>query len=226
MDKRLSKLADFVTAGHRLADIGTDHAYLPIDLVKNNKIPFAIASDIAKGPLENAKEDIFQAGLSDKIETRLGAGLDTISEQDKIETVVIAGMGGKLIVEILEAARKRGLLFKELVLGPNIGEINVRTWLMKHHYQIVDEALLAQSGHRYEIIKANYGVTEPLSPKELYFGPKILAEKNAVFFEKWQAQAKYLENLLDKLNMAKKPDSARITDIKQQLQMIQEELND
>jgi len=97
MNLRLNTLAQMVDPGSRVADIGTDHAYLPIELVKNKQINYAIASDIAKGPLQNAKNDIAEAGLQNKIETRLGPGLSTVNHNDDIDTVVIAGMGGKLI---------------------------------------------------------------------------------------------------------------------------------
>ena len=90
MNLRLNRLVEMVDPGSRLADIGTDHAYLPILLVKSGKISHAIASDVAAGPLENAKTDIAAAGLSDQIETRLGSGLETIKESDQIDTVVIA----------------------------------------------------------------------------------------------------------------------------------------
>lgn len=101
---RLNKLATMVDQDARIADIGTDHAYLPIELVKSGKVNFAIASDIGKGPLDNAKQDIKEAGLEGKIETRLGAGLETISAKDNIDTIVIAGMGGNLMSQILNDA--------------------------------------------------------------------------------------------------------------------------
>ena len=95
MNLRLKTLAKMVDHNSRVADIGTDHAYLPIELVKNGRVKFAIASDIGQGPLLNAKKDIEEAGLQDSIETRLGNGLETITKKDEIDTVIVAGMGGK-----------------------------------------------------------------------------------------------------------------------------------
>ena len=106
MNLRLNTLAKMVDPGSRVADIGTDHAYLPIELVKNGKIDYAIASDVAEGPLENAKNDIAAAGLTEQIETRLGSGLETVTDADQIDTVVIAGMGGKLMIFLIELGAK------------------------------------------------------------------------------------------------------------------------
>lgn len=184
MNLRLNTLAKMVDSGSRVADIGTDHAYLPIELVKNGKIDFAIASDVAAGPLENAKTDIAEAGLSAQIETRLGNGLETVTHQDQIDTVVIAGMGGKLMVDILDAAWSKEYQFDTLVLEPNIGEAGVRNWLMMHNYQIMDERLIAEAGHTYELIKAKLTDTKhDLTEKEIFFGPFILQEKILFFIK-------------------------------------------
>ena len=227
MNKRLNALAEMVDKGSRVADIGTDHAYLPIELMNENKVSYAIASDIAAGPLQNAKDDIVAAGFEDKIETRLGAGLSTITKTDKIDTVVIAGMGGKLMVQILDDALNNGFKFKNLVLEPNIGEPGVRKWLIEHQYRILTEDLIAEAGHTYELIKARLGEErESLTEKELYFGPFILKEKNPVFYQKWQGQLVYHEKLLTNLNKAKKKDHNRIKQIEKELDLIKEELND
>lgn len=227
MNLRLNTLAQMVDPGSRVADIGTDHAYLPIELVRTGKINFAVASDIAKGPLKNAQEDIQKAGFQDKIETRLGAGLETITLKDNIDTVVIAGMGGKLMTQILEDAWKNGFKFQNLVLEPNIGEPGVRNWLMEHQYKILAEDLIAEAGHTYELIKAQYvSKTIKLSEKEIFFGPKILAEKNPVFYQKWQGQLEYHQKLLNNLNKAKQKDLARIAQVECEIKLIEGELDD
>lgn len=227
MNLRLNTLAKMVDPGSRVADIGTDHAYLPIELVKEKKIEYAIASDVAKGPLQNAINDINEAGFSDTIETRLGSGLETITHEDNIDTVVIAGMGGKLMTQILEDAWQKGFKFKNLVLEPNIGEPGVRKWLMEHQYKILAEDLMAEAGHTYELIKARYtGEKTPLTEKELFFGPFILAEKNPVFYQKWQGQLEYHQKLLANLNKAREKDTARIKQIEKEIELIEGELND
>lgn len=225
LETRLAHLAAMVDENTRLADIGTDHAYLPIDLVKSGKIQFAIASDVAKGPLDNAKTDILEAGLSNQIQTRLGSGLETIKPEDKIETVVIAGMGGKLMTDLLEAVKEKDELYPTLILEPNIGEPGVRKWLMEHNYQIIQEEIIDTAGHIYELIKAILtDKMHQLSDKEILFGPFLLKEKNSVFIKKWTNQLAYQKQLLVNLNKAKNKDMTRISEVEQRIKFIEGEL--
>ncbi|WP_297950058.1 class I SAM-dependent methyltransferase [uncultured Lactobacillus sp.] len=225
MNLRLNTLAKLVDPGSRVADIGTDHAYLPIELVKNGRIDYAIASDVAEGPLENAKTDIAEAGLTGQIETRLGNGLETVTHADEIDTVVIAGMGGKLMTDILNTAWNKDYHFYTLVLEPNIGEAGVRNWLMMHNYEIVAERLIAEAGHTYELIKAKLTPAKhELTEKEIFFGPFVVQEKNPVFYQKWQGQLAYYQKLLLNLNKARKKDEDRINEVEHNIELIEEEL--
>ena len=227
MNLRLSTLAQMVDQGARIADIGTDHAYLPIQLVKEGKVDYAIASDVAAGPLQNAEKDIVAAGLKDKIETRLGSGLETVSAQDRIDTVVIAGMGGKLMTNILDEAWSENFHFATLILEPNVGEPGVREWLSTHKYQIIDEKIISEAGHIYELIKAQkVESTVRLTDRQIFFGPEILKEKNQFFYQKWQDQLAYHQRLLCNLNKAQEKDRAHIRQIEDEIKMIEGELND
>ncbi len=196
MNLRLNTLAKMVDPGSRVADIGTDHAYLPIELVKNGKIDYAIASDVAEGPLENAKNDIAAAGLTEQIETRLGSGLETVTHADQIDTVVIAGMGGKLMTDILDRAWSKDAQFKTLVLEPNIGEAGVRNWLMMHNYKIISEKLIAEAGHTYELIKAS--LTEEkheMTEKEIFFWPLYCTRKESSFLSEMGRPTRLLSKI-------------------------------
>ena len=227
MNLRLSTLAQMVDQGARIADIGTDHAYLPIKLVKEGKVDFAIASDVAAGPLENAEKDIIGAGLKNKIETRLGSGLETISNEDRIDTVVIAGMGGKLMTNILSEAWSKNFYYATLILEPNVGEPGVREWLSAHKYQIINEKIIAEAGHIYELIKAQKVVnTISLTDRQKFFGPIILKEKNQIFYQKWRNQLAYHKKLLLNLNKAKEKDLVYMHKIESEIKMIEEEIND
>lgn len=227
MNLRLRTLAQMVDQEARVADIGTDHAYLPIQLVKEGKVDYAIASDVAAGPLQNAEKDIVAAGLKDKIETRLGSGLETVSAQDRIDTVVIAGMGGKLMTNILDEAWSENFHFATLILEPNVGEPGVREWLSTHKYQIIDEKIISEAGHIYELIKAQkVESTIRLTDRQIFFGPEILKEKNQVFYQKWQDQLAYHQRLLSNLNKAQEKDRAHIRQIEDEIKMIEGELND
>ena len=227
MNLRLRTLAQMVDQGARIADIGTDHAYLPIQLVKEGKVDYAIASDVAAGPLQNAEKDIVAAGLKDKIETRLGSGLETVSAKDRIDTVVIAGMGGKLMTNILDEAWSENFHFATLILEPNVGEPGVREWLSTHKYQIIDEKIITEAGHIYELIKAQeVESTIRLTDRQILFGPEILKEKNQVFYQKWQDQLAYHQRLLSNLNKAQEKDRTHIRQIEDEIKMIEGELND
>lgn len=225
LEERLAQIGKMVDPESRLADIGTDHAYLPIALVKEGKIDFAIASDVAAGPLNNAKQDIEQAGLEDKIETRLGSGLETLKAEDRIDTVVIAGMGGKLMTNLLETVYQEGKKYPTLILEANIGEPLVRKWLMDHQYEIVAEQIIEVAGHIYEIIKAEIKRDKlDLSEQELAFGPFLLKEKNSIFIKKWTNQLRYYKNLKANLNKAKNKDQEKIDKINALIGMIEEVL--
>ena len=225
MNLRLNALAKMVDPGSRVADIGTDHAYLPIKLVADQVIDYAIASDVAQGPLDNAIEDIRQVGFQNKIEARLGNGLATVKPSDQIDTVVIAGMGGKLMCQILQAAWDQNMKFETLILEPNISEPRVRQWLVDHNYQIVDEGLLFEAGHSYELIKAKKAIQRvELTEKEILFGPHILQNRNEAFQQKWQNQLQYFRNLVINLNKAQNKDETKIASLEKQIVMIEEVL--
>lgn len=205
LSQRLKTVADFVPKNSRVADIGSDHAYLPVYLMKQNQIEFGIASEVAKGPLENAKQEILSEGLSDKIDTRLADGLLSINKEDNINCVTIAGMGGTLIRQILDNGKNHLNGNEVLVLQPNVGENRLRTWLMNNHYEIKGETILREDGHTYEIIvaeKVNHDVK--YSEQELQFGPFLLKQHSEVFVEKWQNEINRIEMVIDQMNQAKK----------------------
>ena len=157
---RLKTVAEAVTPGNRVADIGTDHGYVPIYLVKNNLSPGGIAMDVNKGPLEKAKEHIRAEKLSGKIATRLGNGLAPL-EPGETDTVVIAGMGGDLICKILKAKPEFLIEGKELILQPQSEWFKGRQILKEYRYQIEKEWFLKEDGKYYVIIKAELGWTQP-----------------------------------------------------------------
>ena len=128
-----------------MADIGTDHAYIPIKLTQDNKIVKAIACDIKEGPLSIAKKNVDKYGFSDIIELRLGAGLEPLSKNE-VESVVIAGMGGENIASILEAAPWTADGKHTLLLSPHTKAEELRNYLMEHGYEICREALVYDRG--------------------------------------------------------------------------------
>lgn len=222
LSTRLQAVADFVTPKSILADIGTDHAYLPIELIQKNVITNAIASDIGIGPLKNAEKNIRENNLENQIITRLGSGVDTINANDNVDTVVLAGMGGKLIVEIL---RSSSLTFEHLIIEANIGEKLVRQWLFEHDYQITGEKIVAEDNHVYEIIDA-YLTDDKIefTTADLIFGPELRSEKSQLFLEKWQNRLDFLENLRQQLVVNKTVNQEKLAEITNEINLVKEEL--
>lgn len=225
LSKRLETVGRFVPEAARLADIGSDHAYLPVALMLKGKIDFAIAGEVVKGPFESAKRQVMKNGLSERIEVRLANGLDAIEKHDQISAITIAGMGGSLIRDILEAGRQNQRLSAEerLVLQPNIGEKTLRTWLKENNYQIIAEEIIEENKKIYEIIVAEKK-EQPIdySEKELMFGPFLLEDKNATFSAKWQRELKQREVILEQLKNASEQN--RYETIQQEVEWIKEVL--
>lgn len=158
ISKRLKTVALAVTEGNRVADIGTDHGYVPIFLIKEGKCKNALAMDINAGPLERAVEHIRQEGLSQQITTRLSDGMKEL-QKNEADTVVIAGMGGDLICRILKAREDllKGEDGLELILQPQSEWFKVRHTLHEYGYCIEKEWFLKEEGKYYVIMRARPG---------------------------------------------------------------------
>lgn len=199
LSTRLRTCLEAVAPFKKIADIGTDHAYLPCVGMMENKIAYAIAADIGVGPLESAKATIKRYGLSDKIETRLGGGF-SILKPSEVEAVVVAGMGGKLIVSILEENIELTRSFERLVLQPNIDANLVRGWLASHQFHIINEEILLDEGKFYEVIVAQ-PTTQAIDYNELdlEFGPILRAKANDEFMAKWRKELNKNQEILNQL---------------------------
>ena len=176
LDDRLQALADFVSEGSRVADIGTDHGYLSIALVQAGKADFVVASDKNAGPIEAATRAVREAGLMDTISVRLGDGLATL-QPGEVDTVCIAGMGGVLMTEILEASPEVVAQLTTLILQPQSAAAELRRWLYRKHWHIADESLAIADGRIYEIIKAERGRRKMPEEILLEIGPVLWEKK-------------------------------------------------
>ena len=183
LSKRLKAVAELVTPGMRLADVGTDHGYIPIYLTEAGVIPSAIAMDINKGPLERAKEHIREHGLEGKIQTRLSDGLKNLQMNDA-DWMIAAGMGGGLVIRILSEERDTAGSLKELILQPQSEIDSVRKYLTEEGYRIVAEDMVYEDGKYYPMMKAvpcMAGAGEiPYSEEELEFGRVLLQQAHPV----------------------------------------------
>lgn len=194
ISKRLKTVAGEVKYT-TVADIGTDHGYVPIYLVKNNLAGRAVACDINKGPLLKAKENIEANCLSNKIETRLGSGLTPIVVGE-VETAVIAGMGGMLTIEILKESCEVVQSLKQLVLQPQLDVDSVRRYIHSIGFKIENEEMLIDEGKYYTVINAVHGAEDAYNPCQYMFGKINIDKKSNVL-------KKYLIHRLGKLTEIK-----------------------
>lgn len=198
ISKRLELVASFVPQGSILLDVGSDHAYLPIELVERGQIEAAIAGEVVDGPYQSAVKNVEAHGLEEKIQVRLANGLAAFEEEDQVSVITIAGMGGRLIARILEEGLDKLANVERLILQPNNREDDLRIWLQDHGFQIVAESILEEAGKFYEILVVEAGQMK-LSASDLRFGPFLSKEISPVFVQKWQKEATKLEVALSQI---------------------------
>ena len=196
--KRLEMVASFVPQGAVLLDVGSDHAYLPIELMKEGRINRAIAGEVVAGPYQSAVKNVKEHDLEEKIQVRLANGLAAFEESDKVSVITIAGMGGRLISTILEEGLDKLANVERLILQPNNREDELRSWLQDHRFQIVAESILEEAGKFYEILVVEAGEMK-LSATDVRFGPFLSKEVSPVFIQKWQKEAAKLEYALSQI---------------------------
>ncbi|NLZ49941.1 MAG: SAM-dependent methyltransferase [Clostridiales bacterium] len=180
---RLTRVANMVDRCKTMADIGTDHGYIPIFLLINGICERAIASDINRGPVQRAEENIKYYGLENKIECRQGPGLSTL-KAGEVQTAVIAGMGGHLIISILEEEEIIAHKLESIVLQPVQHSKVLRKYLYENGYKIIDEDLCYDEGKYYEIIKASYDGTNRYL-EDIYYeiSPLLIEKKHSLLKE-------------------------------------------
>ncbi len=179
LSNRLQAVARQIPAGLRVADVGTDHGYLPVYLVVNDIAPKVIASDRGKRPLDSARQLISLLSLENQIDVRLGDGLSVL-QPDEAEVICLAGMGGVAIKEIISAGLPLAQAAKRLVLQPQRNVPAVRRFLVSNGFKIVAEDLAEDDGFYYEIIAVEPGLME-LTEQEADFGPLLLRDGHPLF---------------------------------------------
>lgn len=182
LSERLQAVADMITPGLRVSDVGCDHGYLSIYLMEQHRAKSVIASDVRKGPLSKAEENIKTYELSDSIDLRLSDGLKEI-KPGEVDCVVMSGMGGNLMMEILEAGADVVEEVSELILQPQSEIAGVRHYLQDNGFLIISEAMVLEDGKYYPMMKA---VKEQMNwDREVYFiyGKILLREQNPVLHQ-------------------------------------------
>lgn len=220
LSHRLERVGSYVPDGARLLDVGSDHAYLPIALLQAGRIISAIAGEVVQGPYQSALKNVADNDCADRIQVRLANGLEAFEKADQISAITIAGMGGRLIADILAAGQEKLSTVHRLILQPNNREDELREWLVANAFQIIAEEILEEAGKTYEIIVVEAG-QQALTNQELRFGPYLLREQSPVFLAKWQKELDKLSSALEQVPEQNQADRAllegKIQDIQEVL---------
>lgn len=195
LSERLQRVANYVQQNAIVADIGSDHAYLPCNLVLSKKVTKAFACEVVQGPYQSAVDQVNELNLQQNITVRLEDGLLALSPEDQVTTITIAGMGGPLIATILEKGIHRVPTVQRFILQPNIHAKAIREWAIKNGWKIIEEEIFEEDDKTYEIIVLERGEMQ-LSPLELWLGPLLLQQKNSAFQNKWSRERAALQQIL------------------------------
>ena len=220
INARLKKIGDLVEANSFCLDVGCDHALLDIYLIHRDKNIKTIASDIAAGPLDQAKKNIKREHLEDVIETRLGPGLSTYTQE--VNTIIISGMGGRNIIGICKDNLNILKKINTLIISPNNYQEDVKKYLCKHGFYISNEEFVKDKKFIYQIIILKRG-KKKYTKKEYFFGPIFLEKKGPLFREYYARELKTREILISML-----PNNYRLKKykLKKEIKMIKNEIED
>ncbi|MBJ2223577.1 tRNA (adenine(22)-N(1))-methyltransferase TrmK [Pseudomonas carnis] len=221
LSQRLERVAAHIPAGARLADIGSDHAYLPVALMRRGAIAAAVAGEVAATPFQAANRTVADNGLTQHITVRLADGLAAIEAGDDITAVSLCGMGGETIRDILDSGKAHLNGRERLILQPNGGEQPLRQWLVENGYQILHEDLLRENRFYYEIIVAERAEAMTYTAEQLYFGPLQMQARSPEFLAKWQRILREKRKTLVSLEQARQAvPEQKVQEIVQQVKWI------
>lgn len=229
LTKRMQAVADLVSGGYKMADIGTDHAYIPIYLVGHKKNPMAVAMDIREGPLKSAGEHILESGLSDKIEIRLSDGFEKLTPGEA-DSAVIAGMGGGLVIKILSKNLNVTLSLKECILQPQSEIAKVRTFLLREGFLFIQEDMVCDEGKFYPMMKVQ-PPADGLKNKDIWteteiqYGKYLLVRQHPVLKQYLEREKALKSKLLGDLKEQNSVRAGkRMNELKQELDNIEKGL--
>ncbi|PMC39654.1 tRNA (adenine(22)-N(1))-methyltransferase TrmK [Bacillus sp. UMB0899] len=207
LSKRLETVADYIPEGAFFADIGSDHAYLPCYSILQGRASGAIAGEITDGPYESARSQVKKCELSESIFVRKGDGLSVLRNDDQVDCITIAGMGGTLISKILEEGSGKLTNVTRLILQPNIHAISIRLWLVDNGWKLIAEEIIEEDHKIYEVLVAEKG--DPKEPYQahsyeasLLLGPFLAAKRSDIFMKKWTGELNHLKSIIKQLEQA------------------------
>ncbi|MEJ5056749.1 MULTISPECIES: tRNA (adenine(22)-N(1))-methyltransferase [unclassified Pseudomonas] len=223
LSMRLERVAAHVPADARLADIGSDHGYLPVALMRRGVIAAAVAGEVALTPFHAAQRTVRGNDLDQRITVRLADGLAAIEPGDGITAISICGMGGETIRDILDSGKAYLSGQERLILQPNGGEQPLRQWLMENGYRILSEEVLRENQFYYEVIVAERAGPVAYTAEELYFGPLQMQARTPTFLAKWQRMLREKQKTLTQFARARQAlPEEKVQDIAQQARWITE----
>lgn len=196
---RITLLASQCLGSNIVCDVGCDHGYVLIEAIKNYGVSHGIASDVAMGPLASARKNIIANKLSDKIDVVLSDGLKNVFAD--FDTIIIAGMGGSLIVDILASSFEK-IKGKKLILQPNNDRCKVRSFLNNNGFIISDEFSIIDSNKYYEILVFNEG-NRKYNEYELKYGPILLKKKEEAFISHYKKIEDNIKSYIEKMTNCK-----------------------
>jgi len=227
LSNRLEMVVSMVASARAAADIGTDHGHVPIELVRRGIVDRAYAMDVRKGPLSKAQENVAAAGLKDKIETRLSDGLQKLNAGEA-DSVIIAGMGGELVIHILEDGRHMWDTVDQWILSPHSELHKVREWLHVNGFPIVKEDMVFEEGKFYTIMDVRKAGTlskveagSSVSEKDFRYSRYLRECKNPVFLDYLKDEEEKLLSL--KANLEKQAENSERA--KESLREVEEKLS-
>ena len=203
MSKRLDKIASYVKQGVGVADVGTDHGYIPVMLCRRGYEGNIIGTDINEGPLNKARRSLMEADFEDKVTLMLCDGLDGV-EPESVNTIIVAGMGGDTITGILDRAEWCAREDVRLILQPVTKPEILRYWLINNEFKITDEALVKENGTVYQIICARPGISEKYSDAELFIGKPAKLRSDELFSEHLATHIKRFSSAISSLENTKR----------------------
>lgn len=222
---RLKTIADCVNRGNIVADIGCDHGLTSIYLIDNNIAAYVYAMDINDGPLKSAKANIRHYGFESNIELRISDGIKALDASDNVQTILISGMGGQLVIDILKELNNKPDVEKnlnQLVLSPQSDLHKVRQYLITSGYNIYNEIIIFDGGKYYNVICATPGKVQKYKTYEYKYGKILIEKRDAVFYEYLQNELKKKNNILLKIQTVS-DSSERINETAKELKR---EIND
>lgn len=226
LSKRLHMVADMVTKGNRVADIGCDHAHTSIYLVEREISKRIIAMDINRGPLERAKENIKKHQCEDFIEIRLSDGARKL-KTGEVDSLLISGMGGALIIHILEDSKEVIQNLEEMILQPQSEIEDVRKYLHSIGFSIINEDMLIEDGKHYTAIYANKGVECYRKELEYRYGKILLEKKNEALKEYLIDRRKKYAKVIAKLkNQEYDRNRKRLSELESEDMLMEEALKE